>query len=47
VLVAYSRVHTGVHYPVDVIVGDVVGTTLAQLTAAALGRCRLRPRPRS
>ena len=38
VLVAYSRVHTGVHYPVDVIAGDVVGTTLAQLTAAALAR---------
>jgi PAP2 superfamily len=45
-LVAYSRVHTGVHYPVDVIAGDIVGTTLAQLTAAALGR-RLRPRSKS
>jgi undecaprenyl-diphosphatase len=45
-LVAYSRVHTGVHYPVDVIAGDVVGTTLAQLTAAALAR-RLPPRPQS
>ena len=44
-LVAYSRVHTGVHYPLDVIAGDVVGTTLAQLTAAALGRHRLRPKP--
>jgi membrane-associated phospholipid phosphatase len=44
-LVAYSRVHTGVHYPVDVIAGDIVGTTLAQLTSAALGR-RLRPRPK-
>ena len=43
-LVAYSRVHTGVHYPLDVIVGDVVGTTLAQLTAAALGRHRRRPK---
>ena len=46
-LVAYSRVHTGVHYPVDVIAGDVVGTTLAQLTAAALGRRRLHPWPKS
>jgi membrane-associated phospholipid phosphatase len=45
-LVAYSRVHTGVHYPVDVIAGDIVGTTLAQLTTAALGR-RLRPRSKS
>jgi membrane-associated phospholipid phosphatase len=32
-LVAYSRVHTGVHYPVDVIAGAVVGTAVAQLTA--------------
>jgi membrane-associated phospholipid phosphatase len=39
-LVGYSGVHTGVHYPVDVIAGDVVRTTLAQLTAAALGRRR-------
>jgi undecaprenyl-diphosphatase len=45
-LVAYSRVHTGVHYPVDVIAGDIVGTTLALLTTAALGR-RLRPPPKS
>jgi len=45
-VVSYSRVHTGVHYPVDVIAGDIVGTTLAQLTTAALGR-RLRPRPES
>jgi undecaprenyl-diphosphatase len=34
-LVAYSRVHTGVHYPVDVIAGAVVGTAVAQLTARA------------
>jgi undecaprenyl-diphosphatase len=45
-LVAYSRVHTGVHYPVDVIAGDIVGTTLALLTTAALGK-RLRPPPKS
>jgi membrane-associated phospholipid phosphatase len=32
-LVAYSRVHTGVHYPVDVIAGAVVGTAVGQLTA--------------
>ena len=35
-LVAYSRVHTGVHYPGDVIAGALIGTTLAQLTTHAL-----------
>jgi membrane-associated phospholipid phosphatase len=39
-LVAYSRVHTGVHYPIDVIAGAVVGGALAPLTAAALDRRR-------
>lgn len=34
--VAYSRVHTGVHYPGDVVAGALVGTALAQLTAHAL-----------
>ena len=41
-LVAYSRVHTGVHYPVDVIAGTVTGTTLAQLAVAFLDRGRNR-----
>jgi undecaprenyl-diphosphatase len=41
-LVAYSRVHTGVHYPGDVIVGSVTGTTLAQLVVAVLDRGRKR-----
>ena len=31
-LVAYSRVHTGVHYPGDVLAGGLIGTALAQLT---------------
>lgn len=35
-LVAYSRVHTGVHYPGDVVVGSMLGTVLAQLTCRAL-----------
>jgi undecaprenyl-diphosphatase len=32
-LVAYSRVHTGVHYPGDVIAGSLLGLVLAQATA--------------
>lgn len=35
-LVAYSRVHTGVHYPADVIAGSVAGTALAQIAVAAV-----------
>jgi undecaprenyl-diphosphatase len=41
-LVAYSRVHTGVHYPVDVIAGSVAGGALAPLAVAALDRRRRR-----
>ena len=37
-VVAYSRVHTGVHYPADVIAGALIGTTLAQLTSQLLDR---------
>ena len=37
-LVAYSRVHTGVHYPGDVLAGALTGTVLARLTAYALDR---------
>ena len=36
--VAYSRVHTGVHYPGDVIAGSLIGASLAQLTNRALER---------
>ena len=41
-LVAYSRVHTGVHYPGDAVAGSVIGSALAQLAAAALDRQRRR-----
>jgi undecaprenyl-diphosphatase len=40
-LVAYSRVHTGVHYPADVVVGALIGTALAQLTTDAGDRLGL------
>jgi len=35
-LVAYSRVHTGVHYPIDVIAGSLCGITLATASNRAL-----------
>lgn len=37
-LVAYSRVHTGVHYPGDTIAGAIVGAVIADLTSGALAR---------
>jgi membrane-associated phospholipid phosphatase len=36
--VAYSRVHTGVHYPGDVIVGSILGAGTATMVVAAGGR---------
>jgi undecaprenyl-diphosphatase len=41
-LVAYSRVHTGVHYPSDTIAGTTCGVALAPIAVAALERCRAR-----
>ena len=34
--VGYSRVHTGVHYPGDVVAGAVLGASVADLTARVL-----------
>lgn len=35
-LVAYSRVHTGVHYPGDVLAGALLGEMIADVTASEL-----------
>ena len=35
-VVAYSRVHTGVHYPGDIVVGALVGTVLGRVTSHRL-----------
>jgi undecaprenyl-diphosphatase len=37
-VVAYSRVHTGVHYPGDALGGALLGGAVAQLTSNALER---------
>jgi membrane-associated phospholipid phosphatase len=39
-LVAYSRVHTGVHYPGDVLAGALIGAMVADITAGALSARR-------
>lgn len=39
-LVAYSRVHTGVHYPSDAIAGSVIGAGLAPAVVAGLDHLR-------
>jgi membrane-associated phospholipid phosphatase len=41
-VVGYSRVHTGVHYPLDVIAGSVLGSALAPVATAVLDRWRSR-----
>jgi membrane-associated phospholipid phosphatase len=38
--VAYSRVHVGVHYPGDVVIGSVLGAGTAAVTAAGCDRFR-------
>jgi membrane-associated phospholipid phosphatase len=39
-LVAYSRVHTGVHYPSDVVAGAVIGAALSPVALAVTERYR-------
>ena len=41
-LVAYSRVHTGVHYPGDAVVGSLIGTAVAQIAVHELDQRRPR-----
>ena len=36
--VAYSRVHTGVHYPGDVVVGSLIGASTGQAVAGLMER---------
>jgi undecaprenyl-diphosphatase len=36
--VAYSRVHTGVHYPADVVVGAMIGSIVGQAAVGAVDR---------
>jgi undecaprenyl-diphosphatase len=36
--VAYSRIHTGVHYPADAIAGSVIGTSVAAVVCRILDR---------
>ena len=36
--VAYSRVHTGVHYPSDVVAGALIGATTGQAVAGLVDR---------
>jgi undecaprenyl-diphosphatase len=39
-LVGYSRVHTGVHYPADVVAGAFLGVSAAELAGRLLDRAR-------
>jgi undecaprenyl-diphosphatase len=36
--VGYSRVHTGVHYPGDVVIGSLIGATIGRLVGSWLSR---------
>jgi undecaprenyl-diphosphatase len=44
--VAYSRAHTGVHYPGDAVVGALIGESTGQAAAGKQGNVRFRTCPR-
>jgi membrane-associated phospholipid phosphatase len=44
--VAYSRVHTGVHYPSDTVVGALIGAGFGQAVSSLADRALSAPRPR-
>ena len=46
-LVAYSRVHTGVHYPGDVMAGVVIGAVLADVTTGVMSHASSSARART
>ena len=35
---SYSRIHTGVHFPGDVVAGALIGAVVADVTGSVLGR---------
>jgi undecaprenyl-diphosphatase len=41
--VAYSRVHTGVHYPTDVVIGSLIGAAIGDVVTAMGRRYWTRP----
>jgi membrane-associated phospholipid phosphatase len=41
--VGYSRVHTGVHYPLDVVTGSLCGIALAEVTTVCIDRLSAPP----
>src|SRR6516165_11081680 len=43
--VAYSRVHTGVHYPGDIVVGALIGEGTGQAVAGLMDRLMRAPKP--
>ena len=45
-LVAYSRVHTGVHYPADVVAGALIGAAMADLVGEGVTNYLARRGPR-
>jgi membrane-associated phospholipid phosphatase len=44
-IVGYSRVHTGVHYPGDVVIGSLIGTTIGESVALVARSIAERTRP--